>query len=142
MKDDLLNLIKKAMLSRNKPELEAFRAIKTKFMEFENSKGMPILDEAAEVGILNKMVKERMESASIYFGCNRPELAENELIEAEIIKRYLPKEVDKEKIEAFVMTLTPFTKKEMGSIIAEVKTKFLGVDGKLVSEIVKLNMTL
>ena len=141
MKDDLLNLIKKAMLSRNKPELEAFRAIKTKFMEFENSKGMPILDEAAEVGILNKMVKERMESASIYFGCNRPELAENELIEAEIIKRYLPKEVDKEKIEAFVMTLTPFTKKEMGSIIAEVKTKFLGVDGKLVSEIVKLKIS-
>ena len=103
MKNELLNLIKKAMLSKNKPELGAFRAIKTKFMEFENSKDTPVLTEVEEIRILNKMVKERMESASIYFGCNRPELAENEFVEAEIIKRYLPKEASKEDIETFVL---------------------------------------
>ena len=142
MNDSLLYLIKKAMLSGNRIELETLRAIKTKFREFETSKDTPVLTEAEEIRILNKMVKERTETAHIYVECHRLELAEKELNEAEIIKRFLPKEAAKEDIEAFVLTLQPFTQKEMGNIIKSVKTKFVNADGKLVSEIVKNNMNL
>jgi hypothetical protein len=141
MKADLLNLIKKAMLSKDKIELESLRAIKTKFTEFETGKGAPVLTEAEEVRILNKMVKERTETAEIYTANNRPELAEKERAEAAVISRFLPKEATKEEIEAFVNTLGVFTQKEMGQIIAKVKTQFTNADGKVVADIVKSKIT-
>ena len=139
MKNELLNLIKRAMLSKNTIELNTIRAIKTKFTEFENSKGMPILTEAEEIRILNKMVKERIESADIYHENNRHDLAIKERAEAEVIQKFLPKEATKEEIKSFVSTLGTFSQKEMGSTIAVVKAKFTNADGKLVSEIVKAN---
>src|ERR1035437_6073594 len=142
MKTDLLYLIKKAMLSNNRIELNTIRAIKTKFTEFENSKGTPVLTESEEIRILNKMFKERIETADIYTANNRPELAEKELTEAGIIQTFLPKEATKEEIEQFVLTLGVFTQKEMGKTIAAVKGKFKKADGKLVSDIVKNNINL
>lgn len=137
MKNDLLNLIKKAMLSKNQIELDTLRAIKTKFTEYETSKGAPVLTESEEIRILNKMVKERIETSQIYKANNRIELADKELVEVDIIKQFLPKETSKEDIEKYVDTLKPFNKNEMGQIIAKVKLNFTNVDGKTVSEIVK-----
>lgn len=133
----MLSLIKKAMLSRDNLELNTLRAIKTKFVEFETSKDFKELNEAEEIRILNKMVKERIETASIYEENNRQDLADKELAEANIIKQYLPKEATKEEIEAFVNTLGVISQKEMGVIINTVKSKFINADGKLVADIVK-----
>lgn len=142
MRTDLLALIKKAMLSQDKIELETLRAIKTKFTEFTTSKGSPVLDDAEEVKILNKMAKERIETAAVYTENNRTDLAEKELAEAEIIKRFLPKEASKEEIETFVDTLDAFSQKEMGLVIKKVKENFKNADGKLVADIVKSKITL
>jgi hypothetical protein len=87
------------------------------------------------------MVKERTETAEIYTANNRPELAEKERAEAAVISRFLPKEATKEEIEAFVNTLGVFTQKEMGQIIAKVKTQFTNADGKVVADIVKSKIT-
>jgi len=141
MKDEIMGLIKKAMLSKNKIELESLRAIKTKFTEHTNAKNATELTEAEEIRILNKMVKERIETAEIYTENNRPELAEKELAEAEVIKQYLPKEVSKEAIEKFVKTLLPIDQKGMGNAIKSVKVKYPAADGKIVSEIVRANLT-
>lgn len=141
MKNELLNLIKKAMLSKNQIELETLRAIKTKFTEFETGKGAPVLTEAEEIRILNKMVKERTETAEIYATNNRPELAEKELAEAAVISTFLPKEATREEIEAFVMTLGVFSQKEMGQTISKVKAQFTNADGKVVADIVKSKIT-
>lgn len=137
MKDKMLSLIKRAMLAKNEIELNTFRAIKTKFVEFETSKNAKELNESEEIKILNKMVKERIETASIYEENNRQELADKELAEAEIIKQYLPKEATKEEIEIFVDTLGTITKNEMGLFINKVKSKFKNADGKIVADIVK-----
>lgn len=137
LKEKMLSLIKKAMLSRDNLELNTLRAIKTKFVEFETSKDFKELNEAEEIRILNKMVKERIETASIYEENNRQDLADKELAEANIIKQYLPKEATKEEIEAFVNTLGVISQKEMGVIINTVKSKFINADGKLVADIVK-----
>lgn len=141
MKDEIMALVKKAMLSKNKIELETLRAIKTKFTEFETKKDATELTEAEEIRILNKMVKERIETAGIYTENNRPELAEKELLEAEVIKQYLPKEVSKKDIEDFVDTLLPIDQKGMGNAIKAVKVKYPAADGKIVSEIVKSKLT-
>lgn len=141
MKDELLNLIKKAMLSKNTLELNTLRAIKTKFTEFENAKERLVLTNTEEIRLLNKMVKERTETAEIYVANNRQELADKELAEAAIIKTYLPTEATKEEIEAFVITLDAFTQKEMGQTIAKVKAKFTNADGKIVADIVKSKIT-
>jgi len=137
MKEKLTELIQSAMHSKNQTELNTLRAIKTKFTEFETGKGAPVLTEAEEVRILNKMVKERTETADIYVKNNRPELASKELEEVDVIKQFLPKETTKEEIESFVNTLGEFTQKEMGPIIAKVKSQFTNADGKLVSDIVR-----
>lgn len=137
LKEKMLSLIKKAMLSRDNLELNTLRAIKTKFVEFETSKDFKELNEAEEIRILNKMVKERIETASIYEENNRQDLADKELAEANIIKQYLPKEATKEEIEAFVNTLGVISQKEMGATISTVKSKFTNADGKLVADIVK-----
>lgn len=137
MKEDLLGLIKKAMLSKNQIELDTLRAIKTKFTEFETGKGSPTLTESEEVRILNKMLKERIETAQVYLDNGRQELHDKEIAESEIIKRFLPRETGRVEIEEFVKTLLPFTQKEMGQTISKVKTKFTNVDGKLVADVVK-----
>ena len=142
MKNELLNLIKKAMLSKNQIELNTIRAIKTKFTEFENAKNAPELTEDVEITILNKMVKERIETAEIYTANNRPELAAKEKEEAAIISKFLPKEATREEIEAFVLTLPSYTQKEMGSTINAVKASVKNADGKLVSEIVRAHITI
>lgn len=137
MKENLLGLIKKAMLSKNQIELDTLRAIKTKFTEFETSKGAPVLTETEEIRILNKMIKERTETAEIYKVNNRIDLYDKELSEASIIKQFLPKSATKEEIELFVSTLGEFTQKDMGNIISKVKSNFVNADGKLVADIVK-----
>lgn len=137
MNNDLIGLIKKAMLSKNQLELDTLRAIKTKFREFETGKDTPVLTDEVESRILNKMVKERTETAEIYKNNNRVDLAEKELAEAEIIKSFLPKEATKEEIEAFVETLMPFSDKEMGQIISKTKSHFTNANGKTVADVVK-----
>jgi len=84
--------IKTAMLAREKVTLEALRGIKKEFLEAKTAKGGDgnLSDEAA-IKILQKMQKQRKESAQIYKEQNRPELAENELAEAAVIERYLLK---------------------------------------------------
>src|SRR5659263_762854 len=95
--------IKTAMLARDKVALEAIRGIKKEFIEARTVKGGDgtMSDEVA-VKILQKMIKQRKESAQIYVEQNRPELAENELAEVAVIERYLPAQMSDAELEAAV----------------------------------------
>ena len=95
--------IKTAMLARDKVALEALRGMKKEFLEAKTSKGSDgnLADEVA-VKILQKMVKQRKESAQIYTEQNRPELAENELAEATVIEKYLPAQMSDADLESAV----------------------------------------
>ena len=80
--------IKTAMLARDKVALEALRGMKKEFLEAKTAKGGDgHLPEDVAVKILQKMVKQRKESAQIYIEQSRPELAENELAEAAVIEK-------------------------------------------------------
>ena len=101
--DQISEDIKKAMLAKEKVRLEALRGVKKEFLEAKTAKGSngDLTDEAA-VKILQKMVKQRKDSAQIYIDQNRPELAENELAEVAVIEAYLPKQMSDEELTAAV----------------------------------------
>ena len=137
LKEKLNELIKNAMLKRDQIELDTLRDIKTKFTEFETSKGAPVLTEVDEFRILNKMYKGRVENSETYYNNGRPDLGLKELMESYIIEVFLPKEVPTDEIEKFVVSIKPFNKKEMGITISKVKSKYPTVDGKVIADIVK-----
>ena len=132
--------IKQAMLNKEKDVLESLRAIKAAILLLKTGKGE--VNEAAELATLQKLVKQRKESAEIFNQQNRSDLAEAELFQASIIERYLPKQLSKEEIESEVKSiiseLGATCAKDMGRVMGAASKKFAGTaDNKVVAEIVK-----
>ena len=98
--------IKTAMLARDKVALEALRGMKKEFLEAKTAKGSDgnLSDEVA-VKIIQKMLKQRKESAQIYTEQNRPELALTEMAEAAVIEKYLPAQMSDADLEAAVAAI-------------------------------------
>lgn len=141
--DKVSNDIKTAMLARDKVALEALRGVKKEFIEAKTAKGGDgnLADEAA-VKILQKMVKQRKESAAIFTEQNRPELAENELAEAAVIEKYLPAQLSEEELTAIVSALISELgakgPQDMGKVMGAASKKLAGkAEGRIISEKVK-----
>ena len=135
--------IKQAMLAKDKVRLEALRGVKKELLEAKTAKGSDgSLNDEQGVKILQKMVKQRKESADIFSRQGRPELAENELAEAEVIAQYLPAQMSDEELTGAIKAIIAETgasgPKEMGKVMG-VATKKLArkVEGRLISEKVK-----
>jgi len=131
------------MLARKKEELEALRSIKSMILLAETEKGgAGDLSGDAEAKILMKAAKQRKESAEIFQKENRPELAERELFQLEIISRYLPKQFTPEELRAALEGIIRETgakgPQDMGKVMG-VATKALAgkADGRQISEMVK-----
>lgn len=97
--DQISQDIRTAMLARDKVRLEALRGAKKEFLEAKTAKGAggELPDEKA-VAIITKMVKQRRESARIFTENGRPELADNELAEAEVLQEYLPAQLSDDEL--------------------------------------------
>ena len=136
---DINAKIMEAMKSKNKIASETFKLIKAKILEFKTQKNAPEYTEEAEIKLLQKMVKEREESAKIYKDAGRNELANDELAQVSIINELLPKIASQEDVENYLNEKYPngIEKKSMGVVIKEVKSEFIGVDGAMVANIVK-----
>ena len=131
-----------AMKGGDKPKLESLRAFKTAKLNFESAKNAKPYDEAAEISILKKLIKEREESATIYETNGRKELAAEEREQANCLRVYLPKPVDDTTIEREVLNCgIDLVKSNMSSIIRIVKEKLPAADGKRISEIVKSHLS-
>ena len=133
------------MKAGNKERANVFRLIKTKMMEFVTRSDKPVLDTKAEISILNKMVKERNDTAIEYSKAGRQELANQELFEANVISELLPKAASEEDINnaisEYIASNGPCTIKQMGVVIKYVKSKFDNVDGALASRLVKESLS-
>src|ERR1700760_2556781 len=91
--------IKKAMLAKNKEELEALRGIKSMILLAETEKGVAAeISSDAENKLLMKAAKQRKEAADIFQQQGRKDLADKELAQLEVISRYLPKQLSEEQI--------------------------------------------
>ncbi len=134
--------IKKAMLARDKTKLTALRAVKSAFLlEQTKSSDNKISDDKA-IQIMQKLVKQRNESAEIYIQQNRPELSNAEKAEADIIMQYLPKPFSEEEliknIEKIISETNASSIADMGKVMG-IATKSLAgkADGKQISVVVK-----
>ncbi len=135
--------IKAAMIARDKVALEALRGIKKEFIEAKTAKGGDgTMSDEVGVKILQKMIKQRKESAQIYTDQNRPELAENELAEAEVIEKYLPTQMTDAELEAAVAAVIAQVgatgPQDMGKVMGVASKQLAGkTEGRLISEKVK-----
>jgi len=135
--------IKSAMLAREQEKLEAIRAVKAAILlEKSKENGTGTIDEAAELRILQKLVKQRRESAELYRSGNREDLAGKEIFEASIIETYLPKQLSQEdvaeKIRQIIEQTGAASMKDMGKVMGIASREFAGrADNKMISEIVK-----
>ena len=137
--DTVNNDIKKAMLARDHVRLEALRGIKKEFLEAKTAKGADgeLSDETATT-ILAKMLKQRRESAEIYKGQNREDLAQSELAEAAVIEQYLPKPLTDDELVAalkeIIARVGATSQKEMGKVMGVASKELAGrADGKAIS---------
>ncbi len=141
--DQISNDIKNAMLAKDKVRLEALRGVKKEFIEAKTAKGSEgELNDETAVKILQKMVKQRKDSATIYQQQNRPELRESELAEAAIIAEYLPKQMSDEELEAALKIIIAETgatsAKDMGKVMGAANKQLAGkAEGRAISAKVK-----
>ncbi|MFC6102991.1 GatB/YqeY domain-containing protein [Olivibacter domesticus] len=135
--------IKSAMLAKDEPRLRGLRAIKSALLLAKTEKGASeILNQDAEIKVLQKLVKQRKESAEIYQQQNRQDLYQIEKEEQDVIETYLPKQLGREEITERIQTiigqLGASGMKDMGRVMGQANKELAGTaDGRTVSEIVK-----
>lgn len=142
LENEIMTQIKAAMKSKDATALEALRAVKSAILlEKTKQKGVE-LSEADELKILQKLVKQRKDSAEIYISQNRSDLAETELNQVKVIEVFLPKQMSYEEIEKNVLNiigkLGATGMKDMGKVMGAASKQMAGkADGKTISSIVK-----
>ena len=138
----LMEAIKTAMKEKNQQALAALRAVKSELILLKTSGSISELNETDENKILQKLVKQRKDSASIFSEQNREDLAIPELEQAEIISQFLPKQMSVNEVEIVVAEIISKTgansMKDMGKVMGLTNSKLAGkADGKTISGIVK-----
>lgn len=135
--------IKDAMRAKDKIKLEALRGAKKEFIEAKTAKGGDgeLVDDVA-VKILQKMVKQRRDSADIYKSQDRPELAEKELAEIAVLEHYLPKQLSEQELEAklkeIIASVGATGAADMGKVMGAATKQLAGLaPGKAISDTVK-----
>ncbi len=142
LKDTINSDIKEAMKAKDREKLEALRAVKSAILNAETAKGAGDQNEEAEVELLQKLLKQRKESAKLYTDQGREDLAEPENKQAEIISQYMPEQMGEDEVRAKVIEQIQKTGasgpesmgKVMGPLMGMLKGK---ADGGLISSIVK-----
>jgi len=135
--------IKQAMLAKQDARLRGLRAIKSALLLARTEKGATEeLSEETELRVLQKLIKQRKESADIYKSQNREDLYKIEAEEMEVIEAYLPKQMDKAEIENYIKDLIArvgaTTIKDMGKVMGAANKELAGkAAGKTISEAVK-----
>lgn len=147
MEKKIQNDIMDAMREKNEIKLTALRAVKTSIMQTKTSPTFKgdrdsVLPDSDVLKIIQKLVKEREDSAKIYIDAKRQELADKEIAEATILKAYLPKQLSIEEVTEIVKAVIEETGssslKDMGKVIGIVNQRTSGQsDGKTISGIVK-----
>ena len=137
----------KSMKDKNSSRVSALRSVKTAIMETKTAaNGKKELEDADVVKIIQKLAKQRNESAEIYEQNGRPELAENERRELDVMNEYLPKMLTEQEIENVVAKtiadLNASSMKDMGRVMGYINKTYAGqVDGSVVSRIVKSRLS-
>ena len=134
--------IKTAMKAKDTVSLEALRALKSAFLLANTSGANVSMSEAEELKIVQKLVKQRQDSASIYSEQGRMDLAEPELAQARVLERFLPKQMGEAELTSAIQSIINSSGassiKDMGKVMGIASKDLAGkADGKSISEVVK-----
>jgi len=147
LENTIMTAMKESMKSKDQTSLRSLRAIKSAIILQKTQKGSS--DEISnedELKILQKLVKQRKDSADIYQNQDRMDLAQPELDEIKVIEKFLPEALSEKEIEEAVKKVINDVgadgMKDMGKIMGIVTKKLIGkADGKTISTIVRNNLT-
>lgn len=143
LSERIMDEIKNAMRAKDTVALESLRAVKSAILLAQTETGSKeAISEEDEIKILQRLVKQRKDSAAIYVSQERPDLAEPEIAQAAIIEKFLPAQLSEAEIEAVVSKIITAEGASgmaaMGKIMGLASAELAGkADGKTISTIVK-----
>lgn len=143
LQEKLMAEIKTAMKSKDKIALESLRAIKSEILLAKTKTGTKEeLTESEELKIVQKLAKQRRDSAILYIEQNREDLAKLEQEQLVVIERFLPKQLTEEELKVIILKIIKdigaTSPKDMGKTMGAVNKQLQGkADGRLIASIVK-----
>jgi len=142
LKEKISDDLKAAMLKRQKDRLEPLRAVKSAFQLAATEGGTHDISSDQELIIIQKLIKQRKESAEIYLSQNRKDLYDKEMEEAKIIEEYLPEQISEEDLVATLNEIIQSTGassiKDMGKVMSHATARLAGrADNKLIASKIK-----
>ena len=143
----VMTAMKEAMKAKDQNALTSLRAIKSAILLAQTESGSKVdLSEEQELSLLQKLVKQRKDSAAIFTEQGRSDLADPELEQAAVIAQFLPEQLGEEEIAEVVDEVIAATgasgMKDMGKVMGQVSAKLAGkADGKTISTIVKAKLS-
>jgi len=146
LQKEVMEKMKEAMKSKDTTALEALRALKSAFLLANTSGSGVELSESDEIKIVQKLVKQRKDSAAIFKEQGREDLAEPELAQSAVLEKFLPAQMSEEEITAVIEKIIADTgassMKDMGKVMGIASKQLAGkADGKTISGIVKSSLS-
>jgi hypothetical protein len=142
IQNEVMQQMKEAMKSKDTVALEALRALKSAFLLANTSGSGVDLTESDEIKIVQKLVKQRKDSAAIFEEQGRKDLADPELAQAAVLEKFLPVQMSEEEVQSAVEAIIAQTgassMKDMGKVMGIASKELAGkADGKMISGVVK-----
>ncbi|MEL0202195.1 MAG: GatB/YqeY domain-containing protein [Flavobacteriaceae bacterium] len=147
LEEQITTALKAAMRAKDSLQLESLRAIKSALLLAKTqSGGSAQLTEDDEIKLLQKLVKQRKESASIFRAQNRVDLAEPEEAQAQVIEAFLPEQLSEQEVAAvidqIIAKVGASSMKDMGKVMGMANQKMAGkADGKTIAMLVKQRLS-
>ncbi len=143
LQDKVMEKLKEAMRAKETVALESLRAIKSAILMAQTESGAKEeLTEAEELKLLQKLVKQRKDSATLYQEQDRADLAEPELAQVTVIEQFLPEQMNEDELKKIISDIISKTgatsMKDMGQVMGMASKELAGkADGKAISNVVK-----
>ncbi len=142
LQQKVMSQLKEAMKAKDKVALESLRAIKSALLLAQTSGDKKELTEEDEIKLVQKLVKQRKESAELYTKQGREDLAEPELAQAKVLSQFLPEQLSEEELKKVISEIITkvgaSSMKDMGKVMGLASKKLAGkADGKAISGVVK-----
>jgi hypothetical protein len=147
LEQEVMQKMKEAMKAKDSVALASLRSIKNEILKAKTAtSNKEDMDETEELKLVQRLVKQRRDSADVYLEQNRKDLADVELAEVEVIEQFLPAQLSEdeidEEVKAIIQESGASTMKDMGKVMGMASQKLVGkADGKTISKIVKDNLS-
>lgn len=146
LQNQVMDALKAAMKAKDAVALESLRAIKSAILLQQSEAGAKELSPADEIKLLQKLVKQRKDSAALYNQQGRTDLAEPELAQAKVIEQFLPEPLSEVELDQLIQNvindLAAEGMKDMGRVVGEVNSRAAGkAEGKVIAQKVKHHLS-